>query len=353
MASLFSGPGKNVHLMRMVLMTSRAKGQTPTPSRLAAKARERGAAAQTPRSYSRSTFWIIIKRVWRNSGEHDVSLLAAGVAFYAFLAFVPLLAALVMAYGLVADPSKVADHMRLVIDLVPADAARLIHDQLTQLTQGGSKQKGFGLAVAMLVSIYGASRAAAAMMTSLNIIYEEREKRGYLRGMFVSAALVGGTVLVGVVGLIAASMLGFASAWAATLGYLAAAAVQLLTWFLAAAMCVLTLGGIYRFAPNRANARWQWLTIGSVLATILWLLATIGFALYASRFADYDATYGSLGAVVVLLMWFYLSAWAVLLGALINAEAERQTACDTTTGSERPIGERGATMADTSAALWP
>lgn len=332
-------------------MITAAEGQTPTPSDLEGEARERGAMAETPRGYSWATGWIIVKRVWGNSGEHDLSLLAAGVAFYAFLSFVPLLAALVMVYGLVADPSKVPDHMALVIDLVPADAARLIYDQLTQLTQSASKQKGLGLLVAMLVSIYGASRAAGAMITSLNIIYEERGRRSYVRGLSVSAALVGGAVLVAVFGLVAASMLSFASAWAATLGNFAAAAVQLVTWLLAAVLCVLALGGMYRFAPNRADARWQWLSLGSVLATILWLLATVGFGFYASRFGDYDATYGSLGAVVVLLMWFYLSAYAVLLGALINAEAERQTARDTTTGPARPMGERGATMADTSAAL--
>ncbi|WP_293970210.1 YihY/virulence factor BrkB family protein [Sphingopyxis sp.] len=337
--------------MRIGLMVTGAKRQPPAPSDVKGKARDRGATADTPRSYSWATAWIVVKRVWGNSGEHDLSLLAAGVAFYAFLSFVPLLAALVMAYGLVADPSRVPDHMRLVIDLVPADAARLIYDQLTQLTHGASERKGLGLIVAMIVSIYGASRAAGAMITSLNIIYEERDRRSYVRWLIVSVALVGGAVLVAMVGLVAASMLGFASGWAATLGPFATAAVQLLTWLLAAALCVLTLGGIYRFAPNRADARWEWLSLGAVFATMLWLLATIGFGIYAARFGDYDATYGSLGAVVVLLMWLYLSAYAVLLGALINAEAERQTARDTTTGPERPMGERGAMMADTSAAL--
>jgi membrane protein len=111
------------------------------------------------------------------------------------------------------------------------------------------------------------------------------------------------------------------------------------------------LGAMYRFAPDRADARWQWLSLGSGLATLLWLLTTLGFGLYASWLGDYDATYGSLAAVVVLLMWLYVSAYAVLIGALVNAEVERQTSRDTTTGPEEPMGERGATMADTSAAL--
>ncbi len=328
-----------------------ADAADPTPIPLADEARERGAMAETPRNFSWPASWVIVKRVWANSGAHNLSLLAAGVAFYSFLSFVPLLAALVMVYGLVADPSAVADHMQLLIDLVPADAARLIYEQLTQLTQGAENRKGVGLAAALMVSIYGASRASGAMITSLNIIYEERDRRSYFRWLAVSAALVGGAILVAVCGLAAASMLSFAGVWAAALGTYASIAMQMLTWLLAAALCALTIGGMYRFAPNRADARWQWLSLGSVLATLLWLVATIGFGFYAANFGHYDATYGSLGAVVILLMWFYVSAYAVLLGAVINAEAERQTARDTTTGPARPMGKRGATMADTSAAL--
>lgn len=314
-------------------------------------AREMGAAADRPSAYSLTTAWTILKRAWVKNGEHNLSLLAAGVAFYAFLSFVPLMGALVMAYGLVADASAVARHMRLVIDLVPADAARLIYDQLTQLTQSSADRKGLGLIVALLVSLYGASRASGAMISSLNIIYEEKDRRSYLRWTLVSTALAAGAVLAGMAGLIAASMLSFAEAWAEDIGPAATTLIQITTWMLAAAMCIVSIGAIYRFAPNRADARWQWLSLGSVLATLLWLAATTGFGFYASRFGDYDATYGSLGAVVVLLLWLYLSAYAVLLGALVNAEAERQTSRDTTTGRERPMGERGATMADTSAAL--
>lgn len=313
--------------------------------------RERGAAAEAPADFSWRTLLRIAKRCWQKNNENNLSLLAAGVAFYAFLSFVPLMAALVMVYGLVADASAVARHMGLIVDLVPADAAAIIYDQLTQLTESAAGRKGLGLVVALLVSLYGASRASGAMITSLNIIYEERDRRSYFRWTLVSAALVGGAILMAVAGLFAASMLGLAGRWAAELGPVAAVIVQSLSWLLAAALCVVTIGGIYRFAPNRADARWQWLSAGSLLATLLWLAATAGFGFYATRFGDYDATYGSLGAVVVLLMWLYLSAYAVLIGGLLNAESERQTARDSTTGPARPMGERGATMADTSAAL--
>lgn len=312
----------------------------------------RGTAAETPRRLGWAAWKPILGRIWTNSGRHNLGLLSAGVAFYAFLSFVPLLGALVMSYGLIADPSTVAQHMRVIIDLVPADAARLIYEQLNQLTEAASSKKGIGLIIALLISVYGASRASGAVIGSLNIIYEEEDRRSFIRGIFVSAALAGAAVMVGIVGLIAASMLSFAGTLVEDIGPLGAMLVQAVTWVVAGGLCSLAIGGMYRFAPNRADARWQWLTLGSLLATVLWLLATVGFGLYATWFGNYDATYGSLGAVVVLLMWLYVSAYAVLLGGLVNAETERQTARDTTTGPALPMGERGATMADTSAALY-
>ncbi|QPI74373.1 YihY/virulence factor BrkB family protein [Sphingobium sp. Cam5-1] len=292
-----------------------------------------------------------MKRAWVNSGRHNLSLLSAGVAFYAFLSFVPLLGSLVMTYGLVADPATVAKHMRAIVDLVPADAARLIYEQLTQLTTSAAEKKGIALLLALAVSIYGASRASGAMIGSLNIIYEQEDRRSLIRTALIAAALAAGAVIVGLIGIVAASMLNFAQGLVEGLGTVGAVALQAITWTIAAALCSLALGAMYRFAPDRADARWQWLSLGSGLATLLWLLTTLGFGLYASWLGDYDATYGSLAAVVVLLMWLYVSAYAMLIGALVNAEVERQTSRDTTTGPEEPMGERGATMADTSAAL--
>lgn len=309
-----------------------------------------GAGAHSPVQMGWSAWKLILARVWFNNARHDLGLLSAGVAFYAFLSFVPLLGAMVMVYGLVADPSMVAHHLQIIIDLVPSDAARLIYEQLTQLTESASSKKGIGLAVALLISIYGASRASGAVISSLNIINEQRDRRPFVRRFLVSTALAVSAVAIGMVGLAAASTLALAGALVSDIGATGAAFVQVATWIVAASLCSLALGWMYRFAPNRANARWQWLSLGSTLATVLWLLATVGFGLYARWFGNYDATYGSLGAVVVLLMWLYVSAYAVLLGGLLNAEAERQTAQDSTTGPARPMGSRGAVMADTSAA---
>lgn len=315
----------------------------PTPS-------ERGATASTPLAFPARAWREILLRVWRRNRADNISLMAAGVAFYAFLSFVPLLGALVMSYGLVADPATVAAHMRLIIDLVPMDAARLIYEQLLNLTRAAAAQKGFGLAIALGISIFGASRAARAVMAALNVIYDEQDVRGIVRSAAVSAVLVVGAVLLGIFGLLAASALGFARELAQGFGPVAAHAMRGVTWFSAALLCSFTIAAMYRFAPHRADAHWRWLTLGSVLATLLWLAATLGFGLYVAEFASYQATYGSLGAVVVLLVWLYVSAYAVLLGGLVNAEAERQTACDTTTGVPRPLGRRGAVVADMSVA---
>ncbi|GGE07174.1 ribonuclease [Polymorphobacter glacialis] len=312
-----------------------------------------GVAAGSPAEFSFAAWKAILGRVWVNNGEHNLSLMSAGVAFYAFLSFVPLLAALVMSYGLVADPATVSKHMKTIIDLVPAEAARLIYEQLVNLTTSAASRKGFGLLMALLVAIYGASRASGAIISALNVIYEERDRRGIIRGTAISAVLIVGAVVTAIVGILAASMMGYAQDLLKDLGPVGIMIVQGLTWLIAGGLCCVAIGAMYRFAPDRADARWRWLTVGSVAATLLWLLATLGFGIYAARFGDYNATYGSLGAVVVLLMWLYVSAYAILIGGLINAEAERQTAQDSTTGRTRPLGQRGAVVADMSAAIDP
>ncbi len=309
------------------------------------------ARAQSPADYSWRAWKAILGRVWAGNAAHNLSLMAAGVAFYAFLSFVPLLGALVMSYGLVADPATVSQHMKTIIDLVPADAARLIYEQLVNLTTAAASQKGLGLLIALLVAIYGATRASGAIITALNVIYGERDRRGIIRGTAISAILIVGAIVTGIVGVLAATLLGYAGDLLRSFGAAGQMAAQLVTWAVAGALCCLAIGAMYRFAPDRADARWRWLSVGSVAATVLWLVATLGFGFYASRFADYNATYGSLAAVVVLLMWLYVSAYAILIGGLINAEAERHTAEDSTTGPARPLGQRGAVVADTCAAL--
>jgi membrane protein len=307
----------------------------------------RGLSADTPTEIPAAGWWEILKRVYVKTGNDNIGLLAAGVAFYAFLAFVPLLGALIMTYGLIADPSKIAEHMKTVIDLVPADAARLIYDQLVSLSTTAAGKKGLGLVIALLISIYGAMRAASGIMMALNVIYEQPERRNILKTTGISAVITIGAVIVAIVGLLSASVLAFLESVFWQLGGATALLIKLATWLFAGGLAAFGIAMVYRIGPDRHDAKWRWLSTGSIIATILWVLATVGFGLYASKFGDYNATYGSLGAVVVLLMWLFVSSYAILLGAELNAESERQTSKDSTTGREKPLGARGATMADT------
>jgi len=305
-----------------------------------------GREASDPLELPRHAWREVLGRVWVKTGYDNISLMAAGVAFYAFLSLVPLLGALVMTYGLVADPSTIADHVRVIIRLVPRDAAKLIIDQLVNLVTTAAGKKGLALAVALAISLFGAARASGAVIMALNVVYEQRERRSYLRTTLIALVMIIGAVAVGVVGLLAAAGLSLLGKWANRLGDFTTVAIGIATWMVAATLASVAIAAAYRYAPDRQDAKWRWISFGSALATLLWLLATLGFGVYASTIGQYNATYGSLGAVVALLMWLFVSAYAVLLGATINAEAERQVECDTTTGPPQPLGQRGATVAD-------
>lgn len=292
--------------------------------------------------------WIsLLKRTWTEAGEDNLSLVAAGVAFYFFLAFVPLLAALVMTYGLVADPAAVMRHVQALMQVLPADAARLIGEQLLSVTTAAQGEKGVGLLLALLISVYGGMRGATSIITALNIVYEERDRRGFVRTTLLSFAMTLGGVALGAATIVALSAIALVDARIAGLGHASHVALSLLSWLFAAALASAGIAAIYRYGPDRTAAKWRWLSPGSIVATIAWLAATLGFSGYVSHFGSYNATYGSLGAVVVLLMWLYLSAYVLLLGAELNAEIEHQTARDSTRGPDRAMGRRGAAMADT------
>jgi membrane protein len=305
-----------------------------------------GRDASNPLKLPRHAWREVLGRVWTKMGTDNVSLMAAGVAFYGFLSIVPLLGALVMTYGLIADPATIADHMRTIIQVVPRDAAKLILDQIVNLVTTASSKKGIGLVVALLISLYGATRASGAIIMALNVVYEQPEKRSFIWTTILSFMLIIGAVFVGVMGMLSASAIALIGRLVEGLGTAATLGISAVTWLVAGALASFAIAATYRFAPDRADAKWRWLSMGSALATVLWLIATLGFGAYAATLGNYNATYGSLGAVVVLLMWLYVSAYAILLGAEINAETERQVTRDTTTGRPRPIGQRGATMAD-------
>ena len=260
-----------------------------------------------------------LAKVWAKMSEENIGLMSAGVAFYCFLSLVPLLGAVILSYGLIADPATVADHFRTIITVVPKDAAKLILDQLVAVVTASSGKTGFGLILALLLAIYGATRASNAMMIALNVIYGQREQRGLIMGNAISFAIIVGAVAAIIAGLLAATVLGWLQTLLSSLGPFALFLIKLGTWAVAALLSSAAIGATYRFGPSKAPAGWQWISMGSGIATLLWLAATIGLGIYVAKFGNYNATYGSLSAVVVLMMWFYVSAYAILLGATINA----------------------------------
>jgi membrane protein len=306
-----------------------------------------GAGAHTPLHFPLKAWWAILKRLYVMNDFHNLPLLSAGVAFFAFLAFVPLIAVIVLLYGLVGDPDTVTASIEQISGILPDAVLTILREQLLSIVNTSKAAQGLGLALALFVSTYGAMRAAKAMMKALNIIYEEHESRNIFVTTWVGAQITIGMAAVAIVGLIAISLFSYISNFLQ--GYLGNGVViflKIATWITAGFLVSLTFGLFFRYAPDRRPAKWRWLSLGSVMATLLWLAITMGFGYYAANFSDYNATYGSLAAVVIFLMWLFLSAYSVLIGAEINAETERQTFQDSTTGKDRPIGERGAVMAD-------
>ena len=305
-----------------------------------------GRNADAPSQIPLRGWWQVLKRTYAEATDDNLGLIAAGVAFYGFLAMVPLLASLVLTYGIVVDPAEAARHIRDLTTMVPRDAAKLIAEQLDGILKTSVDKKGFGLLLALGLAIYGAMKGAQALIIALNIVYEEREKRGFIKLTLLQAAMVFAAIAVAAALLTAISLSAALETFVANIGPLAAFIVKIIGWIVAAGLASAAVASLYRVAPSRADPRWRWVTPGSTFATIGVLAATAGFGWYAASLGDYNATYGSLGGVVVLLLWIWLSAYVLLLGGELNAELERQTERDSTTGPEAPLGQRQATMAD-------
>ncbi len=288
----------------------------------------------------------IAKRTWARTWQDNVGLVAAGVSYYGFLALVPLLGIIVMLYGVVARPDTVVSNVRAVTAILPPDVAQLIADQLVAAIKTTKETKGLGILVALLVALYGGTNGASAIITALNIAYEEKEKRSLGRFYLLAATMTAGAVALAVTALVVATYLAFLGSFAPNASPLLLFVGKVAGYFgltLAAAAVAATL---YRFAPSREDAQWKWITPGSLFAATTWLLLTLAFSFYVTSITDYNVTYGSLGTIIVLLTWIYLSAYALIFGAELNSEIEHQTAKDSTTGKPLPLGKRGAWAAD-------
>ena len=307
---------------------------------------ERGREASHPQDIPAAGWRDIFARVKKEIGIDHVSLVAAGLAMYALLAVFPGLAAAVAIYGIFASPAGAIDHMQSLSGVLPPGTWDLFASQLQTLAGQAQSSLSVTALAGIAVALWGAKAGISALMVATNIAYAEPERRSFVRQtilslVFTVVAVVGFLVVlgVGVVLPVALEVFG-TSGWVQTLA-------GVLRWVLLWLIAAIGFSALYRYAPSRHRARWRWVTWGSALAATLWILVSVGFAFYVSTFASYGKTYGALGGVIALLMWFYLSSFTIIVGAEVNSEMERQTKRDTTEGPEAPLGARGAFAADT------
>lgn len=312
----------------------------------AAREPGRGRHASHPADVPPLGWKDILWRTMKEFNQDNILAVAAGVTFYTLLAIFPGIAALISLYGLFADAGTVSSHLSLLSGLLPEGAADIIGDQMTRVASEKTSALGFSFFAGLGVALWSASAGAKALFNALNIAYEETEKRSFVRRIGLALVFTLGGILFVILALgaivvvpIVFDFLGLTS--------IAGRLMALLRWPLMLVITALILAVLYRYGPSRTKARWRWLSWGSVLAAILWVATSLLFSWYVQNFANYNKTYGSLGAAIGFMTWIWISTTVVLLGAELNAEIEHQTIKDTTTGARKPMGSRGARMADT------
>ena len=288
----------------------------------------------------------ILARTYKRTWDDNVALVSAGVAFYGFFALLSLLGLVVLTYGFAADPLTVIKDMQALTAILPRDVAELIGTQLMTAVKSSQGTKGIGIVVAVLVAIYGGTNGAAAVLTAMNIAYEEKEKRSLVRFYVSAVGMTLTALVVALLALVATAAVSYFQNLLPKASPPAVIAGQVVGYALLGLFAAAAAATLYRFGPSREDARWSWITPGTMFAAAAWLLLTTAFGYYVTNISNYSATYGSLGAVVALLMWLYLSAYVFVVGAELNSEIEHQTAKDSTTGKPQPLGKRGAWAAD-------
>jgi membrane protein len=288
----------------------------------------------------------ILKRAWAENKADNMPIIGGGVAFFGFLSIFPALIALISIYGLVASPESVATQVEDLSAQLPRSAADLIGKQLKSIVDNSGSALSISLVVSILAALWSASGGIGNLMTAVNIAYDEVETRNFVKLKLTSLALTLGGILFVIItfGLVAVVP---AVLQALPLGVVGTILAQVARWVLLLAVFAGSLAVLYRIAPDRDAPRLRWVSLGAVIVTVMWAVVSVGFALYVNNFGSYDKTYGTIAGVIVLMLWLYLTCYLVLLGAEINAEAEHQTARDTTEGEPQPMGTRDAEVADT------
>ena len=308
--------------------------------------RGRGRRARAPLQIPWRGWKDIALRTYQETQDDRLSALAAGVVFYSLVALFPAIAAGVSSYALFADAGIIGKHLSLAVGIVPAELLDLLRDEITRIAAKSDGKLTFGFLAGLGMALWSANAGMKAIFDALNIIYDEQEKRGLVRlnliSLFFTVCAIGAVLFA--IGAVVVFPLflapfGVLSVDEPLIGYL--------RWPVMFGLIIVGLAVLYRYGPSRRLAKWRWISVGSVFAASAWLAVSSLFSWYLGNFANYNATYGALGAVVGLMMWMWLSTIVVLVGAELNSEVEHQTARDSTVGPEKPLGVRGAVMADT------
>ena len=305
----------------------------------------RGDNAATPTKIPAKGWWQITKRVKSQLASDQVQIVSAGIAFYLFLSLFPILAATVATYGLVTDPAEAETQIGGLKEFLPADVFGVVGEMIRAIASEASDTLGWSVILSILISIWGANKGTKALVTGLNIAYDETEKRGAIRLNLITLALTLGIFVVGL--LLIALVAGIPMILGnAELSPALAFTMQIVRWPILAVLATVILAGLYRWAPSRDAPKWAWVSPGSMVSALLWLIGSALFSVYIENFGSMSKTYGPFAAVVTLMLWLFLTAYIVLLGAEINSESERQTRRDSTKGPAEPMGSRGAYAAD-------
>ena len=307
---------------------------------------DRGRAAETPSEIPRRGWKDIVLRVFQSISEDRIFLIAAGVAFYLILALFPGIGALISIYGLFADPATITSHLDTFANVAPGGAMQILHDELTRIASHGGTSLSIGFLVSLVTSLWFTNSGVSALFDALNVVYREKEKRNlfkyYLATLTFTACAIVFALLSIVVVVATPIVLSFLRLPGGT-----DLLVKIVRWPILFVLVGLALAALYRYAPCRTKAQWRWLTWGTMVATFAWVGVSVLFSWYVANFGSYDKTYGSLGAIIGFMTWIWISVVVVMLGAKLDAEIEHQTTRDTTTGRPKPLGRRGANMADT------
>ncbi|MDQ3393374.1 MAG: YihY/virulence factor BrkB family protein [Bacteroidota bacterium] len=308
-------------------------------------AKNRGKQADKPGEIPAAGWKDILLRVKDQLDQDNIEIIAAGVAFYFFLALFPSLAALVSIYGLVMDPAQVTEQMDQLTSVLPEQAHNTLHDILQNIVQSSSDTLGWALALGLVLSLWSANKGTKSLFEGVNIAYDEENKRGFIRQNALSLLFTLGAIIVGIISI---TLIAGFPAFVDNLGLpeTLKTIIGWTRWLILAVIVMFSFSLIYQYAPLRDDAKFRWVSWGAAIATIFWIGGSLLFSFYVTNFGSYNETYGSVAAIIILLLWLNLTCFIILLGAEINSELEHQTAKDTTKGADKPMGQRGAYHAD-------